>query len=129
MFEKATRLRLRFSTSNGVVSVEDLWDLPLQTARANRASLDLIAIDLDKQLKETTTSFVSKRSTSDTELQLKFDIVKHVISVKLAEREEKENKLAKEAKKAKILSLIEKKKDAELEGTSLEDLEKQLAEL
>ena len=29
MFEKAARLKLRFTSPSGVVSVEDLWDLSL----------------------------------------------------------------------------------------------------
>ena len=38
MFEQAARLKLRFETSRGLLSVEDLWDLPLTSARG--ASLE-----------------------------------------------------------------------------------------
>lgn len=44
MFEKASRIKLRYSTNRGVLSVEDLWDLSLE-------QLDPIAINLNKSLK------------------------------------------------------------------------------
>lgn len=49
MFQQATRLKLRFSTSQGQLTVEDLWDIPLTSTR--NASLDSIAIDLHIQAK------------------------------------------------------------------------------
>ena len=33
LFERATLLKLRFTTEYGMISVEDLWDLPLTTTR------------------------------------------------------------------------------------------------
>ena len=31
MFEKASRLKLRFKTQNGIIAVDDLWDLTLDS--------------------------------------------------------------------------------------------------
>ena len=42
-FEKASKLKLRFSTNRGELSIEDLWDLSLE-------SLDQIAVAIDKAL-------------------------------------------------------------------------------
>ena len=77
MFEKAARLKLRFSTDRGQLSVEDLWDLPLS---GNGLNLDKITMALSRQLKEESTeSFVLKASRSTDMLQLRFDLAKHII--------------------------------------------------
>lgn len=124
MFEKASRLKVRFETPKGLVSAEDLWDIPL-TAKNGGASLDNIARDLNRKLKETETeSFVVKTPKADEVLQLKFDIVKHVIDVRLADAEKAATARAAKEKKDKILSLIAKKQDEKLEGTPLEELQK-----
>lgn len=128
MFEKATRLKLRYESTRGALSTEDLWDLPLTST--NGPSLDNLAQGLSKQLKETTTeSFVVKTTVADSTLQLKFDVVKHIIDVRLAERDKAA--LAKETKekKERILSIISRKQDETLENTSLEDLQKMVASL
>lgn len=109
MFEKASRIKLRYSTNRGVLSVEDLWDLSLE-------QLDPIAINLNKRLKESQTeSFIKTRTKDTTELELKFNIVKHIIDVKLQEQEER--------------TVAAKKQDAELESKSYEELAKELEAL
>lgn len=123
MFEKATRMKLRFQTSRGVLSVEDLWDLSLE-------SLDSIAIGLNKKLKESQTeSFIKTKTKDTTELELKFNIVKHIIDVKVAELEARKDAAEKRAKKQKLMELISKKQDAELEGKSVDELMKELESL
>ena len=127
MFEKATRLKLRFDTTKGPLSVEDLWDLPLS---GNGLNLDKIAMTLSRQLKEESTeSFVLKTSRSTTVLQLKFDIAKRIIDVRLAEIETAKTKAEARAKKDRILSIIERKQDEQLEGQPLEDLLKMVESL
>ena len=119
-FEKATRLRLRFETSRGNLNVEDLWRLPL-------AELDKLAIALNKQLKESSEeSFIKAKSKDNKLLELRFDIVKHIIETLLSEDEEKKKAADKRAKREQLLELIAKKKNQELEGKSLEELEAEL---
>lgn len=121
MFEKASRVKLRYSTNRGVLSVEDLWDLSLE-------QLDSIAINLNKRLKESQTESFIKIRTKDT-TELKFNIVKHIIDVKLQEQEERIVAAEKKAKRQKILDLMAKKQDAELESKSYEELAKELEAL
>lgn len=103
--------------------VEDLWDLPL-------IQLDNIAIALNKKLQESKTeSFIKTRTKDTTELELKFNIAKHIIDVKLQEQEDRLLESEKKAKRQKILDLMAKKQDAELEGKSLEELAKELEAL
>jgi hypothetical protein len=122
MFEKASRLKLRFESPNGNLSVEDLWDLPLSSDR--RANLDDIAKGLYNQMKEDNIqSFVKVVSKADETLQLKFELVKHVIEVRLTEKEASELTKTNKERKQQILALIAQKKNEQLSGKSLEELE------
>ena len=104
--------------------MEDLWDLPLTSARANQANLNNIAKDVSRQLKaEGEEDFVNPRSGADKILQLKLEIVKHVIATVQAEREEARARAERADKKARLLELIERKQDQQLEGKSLEELQ------
>ena len=127
MFEQATKLKLRFSTDRGQLSVEDLWDLPL-TGKA--LCLDNIAKSVNKALKETDEeSFVTTRSKSNTELTLKLDILKHIISVKKAEKDAAKNAAENKARKEQLKGILARKQDAALENMSEEDLKKELEAL
>lgn len=127
-FESASRLKLRFDTPQGVVCVEDLWVLPLTTANETKASLDSIARALHKELKsaEDTISFVTAAKAVETTTQLKFDLVKHIIDVRLAENEVKTTQRENALKKQKLLEILARKQDAALEGASLEELKAQI---
>lgn len=127
MFEKATRQKLRFESTKGMLSVEDLWDLPLDSA-TGKANLNDVARSIYRDLKaEDQVSFVSVQQKTDEVTQLKMDIAKHIIQVKLTEADvAKQLRDAKE-KKQKIMEIMSRKQDAALESASLEDLEKMLA--
>lgn len=122
MFEKASRLKLRFSTPQGTLSAEDLWDLPL-TSNSNRANLDDIAKGLNRKLKNADEeSFVNKPKMSESVDRLAFEIVKHVIEVRLQENEEAVKAQANKARKRQILELIAEKQNAALSEKSIEEL-------
>lgn len=123
-FEQAARMKLRFETAKGLLSVEDLFDLPL-TSATGRANLDDIAKSINRQLRASAeeTSFVEPHQPrKEDELQVAFDVVKHVIDSKVAERTAASEALKKRETKAKILEIIATKQDAELQGKSLEEL-------
>ena len=123
MFEQASRIKLRVQTNKGLITAEDLWDLGIVT-------LDKLAVKLYKELQESNhDSFIEQTVRKDEVLQLQFDIVKHILDVKVSESNEKKKQLAIKAQKDKLLELIQEKKESELKSLSVEDLEKQLASL
>lgn len=122
IFEQATRQVLRFDSPIGQLTVEDLWTLPLSATRANKPNLDDIAVALNKQLKGTEESFVSNKK-KDAILQLKFDIVKRIITVRMEENEAKTAEVQKASKREKLDELIAKKQDEKLENLSVEELQ------
>lgn len=129
LFEQATRLKLRFASPVGALKIEDLWDLPL-TSKTGRANLDDIARAYSRELKsQDEESFVEKPAKRDKLLQLGFDLVKHIIDVKIAERDAIKAAADKKAKKDKIMELIVKKKDEAMGAMSVEELQKQLEAL
>jgi hypothetical protein len=122
LFERASRAKLRFETTTGTLTVEDLWQLPLSSER--HLSLDDVAKATHRELQEAKeTSFVEAPTAGNTELQLRFDVVKHVIDVKLAERDEAKTRAENKAKKQRLLELIAEKKDEGLKAASVEELE------
>lgn len=125
MFEKASRIKLRFPTEIGELAVEDLWDMPLQN---NSLSLDNLARQLHREVKENdeAESFVTPLSTKDQVVVLQFDIVKHIIKVKLDEKAAAVDKEAEKAKKQQILGIIADKQKEQLAGKSVDELKEML---
>jgi hypothetical protein len=121
IFEQATRQKLRFDSAVGLLSVEDLWALPLSTINSSKPNLDTIAVELNKALKGTEESFVSNKK-KDAVLQLKFDIVKHIIDTRVQENEAKTAEVQRASKISKIDELIAAKENEELANLSVEQL-------
>lgn len=125
MFEKASRAKLRFNTNQGQLSVEDLWDLSLN-------SLDTLAKNVNKQLREEgEESFIPSRNSSrpSTNNSLRLDLLKHIIGIKVEEQEKKKNRVEMQGKLAKLKELAETKVTEKLASQSLEDIYKQISEL
>lgn len=122
LFEIATRNRYRF-TYKGVMTVEDLWDLSVD-------ALDAIFKILNRQKKTADEdSLLAVKSAEDTELANKIELVKYIVSIKLAEADERVNAAEKKAQRDKILAIMAKKQDAALEGMDMKQLEAELAKL
>ncbi len=122
LFLLASRSKFRFATVAGLITAEDLWDLPLTDTR--KVNLDDIARGLNKQLKDVgeDQSFVRPATTKGNEIKAKFDLVLFVIKTKMEERDLAQALADKAANKQKIMAIIEKKKDEALAGKSVEEL-------
>ena len=131
MFEKATREKTRFNSVQGMLTVEQLWDLPLTTTRNNVASLNALAIDIQKEINGSSeiTFVKSNGNTGNVELKDKLAILVHIIEVRENENQAALDAKAIKSKKAVLEELIAKKTDEALGNKSIEELQKELAEL
>lgn len=131
IFERAARAKSRFPSPIGDLTVEQLWDLPLVNSNDSRPSLDGVAKAVNRDLKSLAEeSFIEVKSDPRrTELELKLEIVKHVIASKIAAREIAEKRAATLARKAKLLDALAAKEDQALAGMSREEIEAEIAAL
>jgi|APSaa5957512622_1039677.scaffolds.fasta_scaffold100790_2 hypothetical protein len=132
IFEQTARLKLRFSSPQGALTVEDLWDLPLTSTVEGKANLDDIAMNLHRGLKDASDvhSFVVEvEEPKDTIMQLQFNVVRHVIEAK--KDENRAARMARETRERKqqLLEIISKKEDEELQGLSVSKLKSMIEKL
>ena len=119
LFEIATRNRYRFNYK-GVMTVEDLWSLRVE-------DLDAIFKMLNRQKKTADEdSLLATKSAEDQDLANKIDIVRYIVSVKMAEAAERVSAAEKKAQRDKIMEIVAKKKDKALEDMGIDDLMKKL---
>ena len=122
MFKQASKLKLRFQTNRGVLSVEQLWDLTLtDLSNAIKAVKKVLVKNDDDEL-----SFLESTKTVDVENQLRFDILKDVYLTKKKEIEEVRTATEVKAHNQKILQLIAEKQENKLKDMDIEELEKLL---
>lgn len=131
IFESATKQALRFESSAGRLTVEDVWQLPLTTKAKSRLSLDDLARQVYRELKEQDEeSFVTVTSNpKKATLQLQLDIIKRVIEVRKEEAEQRKKRNDNAEQKKRVLEALQRKKDQALENMSAEDLENMLNSL
>ena len=119
MFKQALRLKIRFSSAYGQINVEDLWDLPL-------TKLDTLAKAAHAELEanRTQTSFVEAKTTGNTILELRLDILKVVIADVIADRDSVKTSKARKDRKDKIAAFIAEREDSDLANMPKDELQK-----
>lgn len=121
ILEKAIRLKLRFNFK-GMLTVEDLWDLKLN-------ELDMIYKELNQQKKlQESESLLTNNLINDI-VNLQIEIIKYVVEQKQAEQLAEQTKIEKQQQKQKILEILSRKQDEDLQNKSTEDLLKMLENL
>lgn len=128
LFEVAARESYRFKTTRGVVAVEDLYQMPL-TAQSGFC-LNQVAKDINTEIKAAEEEdFVKVRTSSDTTLTNKLNIVKHIIAYKLAQVEANRKTAEKRQQKQMLLEALAQRQQVDLSTKTAEELEAMLAAL
>ena len=122
MFEVAVRTKMRFPF-RGMVSVEDLWDLPVK-------DLDSVFKSLNSELKKVKEeSLLETKTQQDMEIDTKIEIVKYIVSTKLEEAELRLKDKERREQKQKILEILSSKEESDLKNKSTEELKAMLSSL
>ncbi len=131
IFERASKQRIRFETSKGRLTCEDLWDLPLKT-RTKSVDLNALAQYYNKLIKEDTeVDFVDteKKDPEYTTNKLKFEIILHIIKSKKETADKAAKAMEIKEEKELLLRLIEEKENETLKSLSLDELKKRVKTL
>lgn len=120
MYKEAAKQKLRFMTSKGPLSTEQLFDLSL-------TELDTLAVAFEVAYNESKgKSFLVKKTVKDKKIKLQFDILRDVLETKVAESEVLRTAKDDKAHNDKIINLIAEAEDNELRGKSKAELLKML---
>lgn len=122
LFEMATRNKLRFPSTKGELSVEDLWDL-------SDKDLDVVYKNLkDQEVKSSEESLLDDANV-DPKLTAAIGIVKHIFTTKRNERLEEKELIDKKRNQQLYIDALSRRKLKDIDNMSVEELEAKIAEL
>lgn len=129
IFEYASRNKIRFFSSRGELSTEQLWDVPLRSN--DDFNLNMVAKSTNNAMKKLNEeNFVeSKRTSQHTRLETAFEIVKHIIEVKLLDEASAKKRADNKMEKEKLLAILAEKQDGKLSTLSEKELQRRIAAL
>lgn len=130
MFKYVTRHKVRFLSSRGELSIEQLWDVPLRSK--DEFNLNTLAQVANTALKKfTEDNFVDANSKTEenTKAEYRLEAIKYIIEVKLREEDELKKRAERKLEREKIMKALEEKQDGKLSAMSEAQLKKRLTEL
>lgn len=121
MYKLASQMKLRFQSTKGELTTEQLWDVSIE-------DLDKILVSLYSEVKGQTdkVSFLIKATKKSEITKLKFDIAFDVFNSRIEEANKLSTARIEKERKDKILAVINRKKEGLLEEMSIEELEAML---
>lgn len=119
MYKKAAFVGLRMPTTKGLLSVEQFTSLSFKDMVASIRALN----ETMKKTNDSGLEFLDDNSTEDPLVKLSFDIMKDIYTTKKEEAEKLRDAASIRQQNAKIMELIERKKNMDLESKSIDELE------
>ena len=115
LFEMATRNKMRFPSTKGELSVEDLWDL-------SDKDLDVVYKNLkDQEVKSSEESLLDDANV-DTKLTAAIGIVRYIFTTKRKEKLAEKERINKKQTQKKYIDALSKKQDEAIEKMSEAEL-------
>lgn len=122
LFEMATRNKMRFPSTKGELSVEDLWDL-------SDKDLDVVYKNLkDQEVKSSEESLLDDANV-DPKLTAAIGIVRYIFTTKRNERLEAKELIDKKRNQQLYIDALSRRKLKDIDNMSVEELEAKIAEL
>lgn len=122
LFEMATRNKMRFPSTKGELSVEDLWDL-------SDKDLDVVYKNLkDQEVKSSEESLLDDANV-DPKLTAAIGIVKYIFTTKRKEKLEAKELIDKKRNQQLYIDALSRRKLKDIDNMSVEELEAKIAEL
>lgn len=115
LFEMATRSKLRFPSTKGELSVEDLWDL-------SDKDLDVVYKNLKNQEVKSSEESLLDDANVDPKLTAAIGIVKYIFTTKRNERLAEKERINKKLTQRKYIDALSKKQDEAIEKMSEAEL-------
>lgn len=115
LFEMATRNKMRFPSTKGELSVEDLWDL-------SDKDLDVVYKNLkDQEVKSSEESLLDDANV-DPKLTAAISIVRYIFTTKRKEKLAEKERINKKLTQKKYIDALSKKQDEAIEKMSEAEL-------
>lgn len=129
IFEFDSRHNLAYPSTRGDLTSSQLWSMPLQ--HSSGFDLDNVARAVNAELKaQTEESFVqTTKRAAQTVLEVKLEVVKHIIAVKLEEAANALTAAQRAAERDKLVGVLAAKQEDALKNLSPEELQARIAEL
>lgn len=115
LFEMATRSKLRFPSTKGELSVEDLWDL-------SDKDLDVVYKNLKDQEAKSSEESLLDDANVDPKLTAAIGIVRYIFTTKRKEKLAEKERINKKLKQKKYIDALSKKQDEAIEKMSEAEL-------
>jgi hypothetical protein len=128
LFINAARNKYRFPSIKGDLTVEQLFDLPLESKAG--FDLDAVAKSIHAQLLNASRpSFVNPGTTAGpaTELNEKLELVVTIIQTKQREAQAAVDAAKRKAERAQLVELLSDKKNQQLLNLTVDEIERRIA--
>ncbi|AXN57938.1 hypothetical protein [Acinetobacter phage ABPH49] len=126
LFELAARRKFRFESPRGLLTVEDLFELPL----TGKLSLNTVAQLVNRDVKALTEeSFVDTPTIQASLATDKLELVKRVIAIRKEEGEQQDRARNAAAQKQILLAALERKDQQDINELTREELLAKLKDL
>lgn len=122
VFKKATKQGLRFETSKGVLTTEQLWRLSLKELKE---AIEKVGAQLKKE-DVSEYDFFEPTTIKNEALQLQFDVLKEVYIEIKSDIDRQAQDVDKKKHNEKIMALIAEKEEAAIKDKSVDELKEML---